>query len=503
MQPTHYPTIVIGSGSAGLTVAIGLAQLGRNVALIEAKVVGGDCTNVGCVPSKTLIHEAAVSMGQGHDGAAVLAKVRRKRDALRDEETQHVNHIAHLTFIHGRARFIAPKRLTVRSDDDTEHELTGDHIVVATGSRPTLLAIKGLPPQRVLTNDTLFELPQPPTHLAIIGSGPIAMEMGLAFRNLGSRVTIVTLDQRVLANGPEAASATLDAALAEQEIAIYYGATPVRYDEAAATLTIKTPGGSAELTDVDRVLLAIGRTRNIDTLGLEHTGVAFNPKSGIVVDSFGRTNVPGIYAIGDVTPTSLWTHSANAQGRRVVQRIAFPWLPAFGREPLYPQATFSDPEVATVGLTADQIAHRYHPKLVKTLRFDLAKTDKGYTEGLQHGFVQVYALRLTGHILGATIVGPRASEMISFFTLAITENISLYKLFRIVYPYPTLSGAIQKVADQYVRETLPAFHTELYDLARYGAATVWQRVRGGSLAQVDIISAQLMPKHNGGSEVTT
>ena len=144
--------------------------------------------------------------------------------------------------------------------------------------------------------------------------------------------------------------------------------------------------------------------------------MTFDSKTGIEVDRHGATNIRGIYAVGDVTPDSHWTHSADAQGRRVVQRIAFPWLPTFAREPLYPNATFSDPEVANVGLMPEEIAKQYHPQLVKTLRFELPKTDKGYTEGLTRGSIRVSAVRLTGRILGATIVGPRASEMISFFT---------------------------------------------------------------------------------------
>jgi pyruvate/2-oxoglutarate dehydrogenase complex dihydrolipoamide dehydrogenase (E3) component len=178
--------------------------------------------------------------------------------------------------------------------------------------------------------------------------------------------------------------------------------------------------------------------------------------------------VPGIYAIGDVTPTSAFTHSANAQGRRVAQQIAFPWLPARAPEPFYPSATFSDPEVATAGMSQQQIAATYHPKLLNRIRVDLVtQTDRGYTDDLQQGFIIVDALRLTGKILAATIVGPRASEMISFFTLAIQEQLSLYKLYRIVYPYPTFSSGIQKVADAFLRTTLPNLQTELAAFLRY------------------------------------
>lgn len=473
----YYPTIVIGAGSGGLTVAIGLAGLGRDVALIERGAVGGDCTNVGCIPSKTLIHLANECDGPG-DAAAALATVQRRRDHLRDEETVTVAQTEHLTLLRGSARFVAQKRLELTLADGTRQTLRADNIVIATGSRPRELDIPGLPQRRLLTNESVFEQTTAPAHLAIVGAGVIAVELASAFRKLGSRVTLVALDERPLPTAAPAASALLYESLAEQGVAQHYGTTATGYNELSRTLYLRD--GLVE--DVDRVMLALGRVRNIDELGLELTGVRFDPRTGIAVDRGCQTNVPGIYAIGDVTPDSFWTHSANAQGRRVVQRIAFPLLPAPSRPPLYPNVTFSDPEVATVGLSAVQIALRYHPRLVTTIRVDLAKTDKGYTDELRRGLIEVYALRLTGRILGATIVAPRASEMISFFTLAISARISLYKLYRLVYPYPTLSGGIQRVADQFMRQTLPHLPAELRDVARYGLVTLWQRLRGGTFA---------------------
>lgn len=472
IQGTSYSTIVIGAGSGGLTVALGLANLGKRVALVEERYVGGDCTNVGCIPSKTLIYLAEHG---DQSAAAVLATVQAKRNHLRDEETHDVQRADNLDYFQGRARFTAPKHLDVALADGAHQQLSADNIVIATGSRPRDLQLPGLPQERMLTNESVFEQQDAPQHLAIIGSGVIAMELAFAFRKLGSRVTIITKSQRVLANGVEAASQVLHDSLNEQGIRVYYGATATNYDAATSTLRLDAGGQPQALEAVDRVLIAVGRMRNLEQLGLEQTGVDWNQK-GVTVDQYGATNVSGIYAIGDVTPDSHWTHSANAQGRRVVQRIAFPLLPAWSGAPLYPNATFSDPEVANVGLMPEQIAKRYHPGLIKTIRVDLPKTDRGYTEGLTRGFIQVYAVRLTGRILGATIVGPRAAEMISFFTLAISERISLYRLYRLVYPYPTHSSGIQKVADTFVRETLPQLPSELRDVTRYALATVWRRL---------------------------
>ncbi|HEY0605173.1 MAG TPA: NAD(P)/FAD-dependent oxidoreductase [Herpetosiphonaceae bacterium] len=475
-QTTTYSTIVIGAGSGGLTVAIGLAAFGKPVALIEGGAVGGDCTNVGCIPSKTLIHEATQRTA---DPATILATVQRKRDHLRDEETAHVQQIENLSYIHGWARFVSARELEVTHADGSSRRVTATNIVITTGSRPREIQIPGLPSERVLTNESIFELKDAPRHLAIIGAGVIAMELAFAFRKLGSRVTILAQERRVMKGESEAASEVLAASLRDNAIDVRYGVTVTAYDAERETLRLKD--GSA-VAGVDRVLLAIGRARNIERLGLEQIGLKFDRDTGIQVDRNGRTNIPGIYAIGDVTPTSRWTHSAGAQGRRVVQQIAFPWLPAWSAEPLYPSATFSDPEVASVGQTPEQIARRYHPGLIKTLRVELSSTDKGYTEGLKYGFIQVYALRLTGRILGATIVGPRASEMISFFTLAISEGVTLYRLYRLVYPYPTHSTGIQAIADTFMRETLPHIPAELGAVLRYGLATIWGRVRGGSFA---------------------
>lgn len=466
MADTTYHTIVIGSGSGGFTVAVGLTGLGKRVAVVERAYVGGDCTNVGCVPSKTLIH-LANEPGAADDTAAVFRTVQRKRDRLRDEETAELRQTANLDLIFGQARFLDAHRLEVALADGGRREIAAAQIVVATGSRPRTLDIPGLPAERTLTNERLFELREAPQHLAIIGSGSVALEMACAFRKLGSAVTIISRSDRVLAKAAAEASDLLARALAAQGIAVQHRAKPQSYDAASQTLHAVAGGLPTAIAGVDRVLLAVGRERNIGDLGLERAGVAFDIGKGIPIDGYGRTNIPHIYAIGDVTTTSHWTHSANAQGRRVVQRIALPYLLALGDEPLYPQATFSDPEVASVGLTPEEVARRYHPGAIRRVRIELRDLDRGYTDEIEHGFVLVEALRLTGHILGATIVGPHAGDMITLFTLAISRGLSLYSLYRLVFPYPTLSEGLKKVADAYVRETLPHLPAELGAYLRY------------------------------------
>ncbi|MEO7840222.1 MAG: NAD(P)/FAD-dependent oxidoreductase [Anaerolineales bacterium] len=463
----HFHTIVIGAGSGGLTVAVGLAGFGKQVAFIEGHHVGGDCTNVGCVPSKTLIH-LAKNFKPGMNPDEVLREVTLKRDALREKETEEVKHLKSVTLMEGWATFKAARAIEVKMKDGSICNLSAENIVIATGSRPRFLDIPGLPMERALTNESLFDLKDLPKHLVIVGAGIIAMEMAFAFRKLGSQVTMFTSGNSPLSDYIPEVSETIQPEIEKKGIVTQYGATAKSFDEATRTLTIQQGDTEIDIKDVDKVLVAIGRVRNLESLGLEQAGVKWDAKTGVAVNSFGESNIRGVYAIGDVTPTSAFTHSANAQGRRVTQRIAFPFLPMAKQEPIYPNATFSDPEVANVGLTQKQIAEKYHPRFIKRIRVDFKDhTDRGYTDSIEHGFIIADVVRLTGQILHVTIVGPRASEMISFFTLAMSQKISLYKMYRLVYPYPTFSSGILKVADFFMRETLPNIGQELMAFLMY------------------------------------
>jgi dihydrolipoamide dehydrogenase len=462
-----FQTIVIGAGSGGMTVAVGLSGLGKQVAFIEGNYVGGDCTNVGCVPSKTLIHLAR-EFKPGDNPDEVLREVIRKRDALREKETHEVGEMKNVTFIEGWAKFTAPKEVEVALKSGGTQRVTAENIVIATGARPRLLDIPGLPTERTLTNESLFDLRDAPKHLVIAGAGIIALEMAFAFRKLGIKVTLFALDNRPLATHIPEASEALRPEIERAGITAYYGATATAFDETSRTLTLNQGGTQVRVQEVDKVLIAIGRVRNLERLELDQAGITVDQRRGVSVNSFGETNVKGVYAIGDVTPTSAFTHSANAQGRRVVQRIAFPLLPIAKNEPLFPSATFSDPEVAAVGLSEQQLKAYCHPGVVKRIRVDFkTHTDRGYTDGIENGFIIVDAVRLTGQILSVTIVGARASEMISFFTLAMSQKISLYKIYRLVFPYPTYSSGILKVADFFMRETLTNLKGELAAYLKY------------------------------------
>lgn len=467
---SEYHTAIIGAGSAGITVAVGLSGFGKKVALIEAKHIGGDCTNVGCIPSKLLIHLAAQAQGTA---AQILAQVRERRDHLRDEESAWIGKLEHIHYLQASARFSSSSSLELTYPDGRQEELHAKNIVIATGSSPALIPIDGLPAARTLTNESLFDLDDVPGHLVIVGAGVIGCEMAFAFRKLGAEVSLVDMAARILSILEPEVSELLQARLEAQGIRVILEAKASRYHEAQRELVLEQDSQEMSLTGVDKVLIAIGRKPNLD-LGLDKAGVVAD-KRGIPTNRVGRSNIANIYAIGDVNHRSAFTHSANAQGRRLVQKLALPFLPV-SKEAQYPSATFTDPEIAQVGPSLAELQRRYPANLIRSYRYELSKTDRAYTQGLEHGFVLIHAMRLTGRLLSATIVAPQASEMISLLTLAVNRRLSMYQLANLVFPYPVLSEAIKKAADAFVFATLPKLPSELGTYLRQR----WRNVRPGA-----------------------
>ena len=456
----EFHTIVVGAGSGGITVAVGLAGFGKEVALVEKKHVGGDCTNVGCVPSKTLIHLSKQFKKGELTPAEALARTREHRDSLRDHETEEIREYKGITLFEGKATFKNKNTVEIALDEGGTEEINAKNIVLATGSTPVRIPVEGLPDERLLTNESLFDLENLPEHLVIVGGGIIGCEMAFAFNRLGSKVTVVDLAPRLLGPLEPEVSSLIGQRLNNLGVDVYLKAKGSRYDAGTNTLYLDQEGKEVELENVDKVLLAVGRKPQLD-VGLEQAGLKAT-KQGIKANGWGRTEVEGVYAIGDINPSSAFTHSANAQGRRLVQKLALPFLPV-GKEKPYPSATFTDPEIAQVGPTLETLHKNWHPKLIKSYRIDLKDTDRGYTQFFdkQDGFVLIHAVRLTGRVLSATIVAGSASEMIPILTFATNNGVSMYKLSSLVFPYPTLSEAIKKAATNYVLETLPKLHKEL------------------------------------------
>ena len=530
-RPERFHTVVVGAGSGGLTVAVGLARLGRAVALVEDGEIGGDCTNVGCIPSKTLIELArscARERPEERESAAreALAETRRRRDALRVHEEGWLAGLDAITLVRGRARLTRGDRRTpevlVESRDGDLRSLQADRVVLATGSRALVPPVPGLQAdaragaeadsrggsdeagsraggdeaQAVLTNATLFDLRSPPAHLAVIGAGSIGCEMAFAFTRLGSRVTLIEMADRVLPASEPEASAVVSSRLAALGVGVITGSIVRAHDASSRSLvlartaatvgatetagahgTTETAGahGAAPadvLNDVERVLVAVGRRPNSDGLGLEDVGVRVDGRGAVEVDGAYRTSTAGVYAIGDLIGGGF-THVAHAQGRRLVRYLSLP-LPLLP-EGDHSHVAFTEPEVGQVGPTLEQLRRRWHEDLLSVHKVALKDTDRGLTQGLEDGFVQLVAMRGSGRLLAATVVAAQASEILPFLTWAQRRRVPLWQLTRMEVAYPALSEAVRLAADQFVFGSLPRLHR---DLATY-LRRRWSRKRAG------------------------
>ncbi len=450
-----YRAAVIGAGSGGLTLAIGLAGFGHDVVLIEGGPIGGDCTNVGCIPSKALLHAAR----SGIDDP--LAWARAKRDDLARRETDEMAEHEQIHLVRGWASLTPARTPHVVLVDDgvSVHEVRAEHVVIAAGSQPTTVRIDGLDVDRVVTNIELFELDTPPESLLILGGGAVAIEMATAFAALGTRVDIVEQQDRLLESEDSLITQVVERSLQSQGVQLHLGTTVDRVDGPTAFLA----DGSV-VHGVDTVLMALGRTPRLDGLELDPAGVAHSP-NGITIDSWGRTSVRGIWAVGDVTGATLTTHGAGAIGRRAVRAIALPQLPKLGSVGAIPNATYGDPEVASVGVTLDELAalpERSRRRIV----VDHADVDRGYTDDITDGRLVLDVERFSGRILRAAIVGPGATDLIGMFTIAIDNRISLRKLFGTVHPYPSHAEIIRQAADDFALDTLADLPREWRAMAR-------------------------------------
>jgi dihydrolipoamide dehydrogenase len=473
-DPRRFDAIVIGAGPGGLTVAAGLAGLGRMVALVEQGRVGGDCTNTGCIPSKRLIHLARTGGPEGNGNA--MADVRATRDGLAAREREEFRTHPLIDLVEGHATLVGRDLVRVRTGAD-EALLTAPHVVIATGSDPVVLPVPGLPPEQTLTSDSLFDVGQLPRGLAIIGGGPMGVEIGEALADLGTQITIIEVASRLLPAAAPESSEVLLRTLTSRGVSVLTRTRAVSYDASSSTLRVTGPDGEHDVRGIDAVLMAAGRRPRTAAMGLAKVGVATTPDGHIPVDSWGRTRVRGVWATGDVVPGSHQTSAAGALGRRIVQRLAFPWLPPVGRVRAVPQAVFTTPEVAWVGRVGHDLDAACHPSAVTRVRVDFTDTDRGLTDGLTEGFVMIDAVRLTGRIVGATVVGPGASDLITTLALAIDRRASLFAMSRLTYPYPALAGAIGMAADEFARRTMGNLRREATGYARFRLARAAGRGR--------------------------
>jgi pyruvate/2-oxoglutarate dehydrogenase complex dihydrolipoamide dehydrogenase (E3) component len=456
----RYNLVAIGGGTAGLVSAAGAAGLGARVALVERHLLGGDCLNYGCVPSKALlraaraareVREAAAfglsSGGAGpQDFAAVMTRMRARRAQIAPHDSARRFRDLGIDVFVGAARFVGPD--TVEVDG---RRLRFSRAVIATGARPAAPPIPGLAEAGFLTNETVFGLTSLPRRLVVIGAGPIGCELGQAFARFGSRVAIVSLDPRLLPREDPDAAALLEQRFAQDGIDLYLGAaiTAVQRVERGKAVVFDR-GRGPEAVEADEILVAVGRAPNVEALDLEAAGIAAT-RDGITVDDRLQTTNPRVYAAGDVCSRFKFTHAADAMARVAIQNALF-----FGRRRasalVIPWCTYTDPEIAHVGLyEAEARAAGFD---VRTFEVDLAEVDRAVVDDDGPGFARLHVEGRRGRILGATLVAPHAGDLIGEVSLAMTAGLGAAALSGTIHPYPTRAEILRKLGDQYRRSRL-------------------------------------------------
>ncbi len=459
----RYNLVVLGAGTAGLVTAAGAAGLGARVALVERHLMGGDCLNVGCVPSKAIIRSAraaydvrdAARYGVRAAGAleidfsAIMERMRGIRAGIspHDSARRFAEEYGVDIFL-GGGWFTGLQTVEVGGV-----ELEFSRAVIATGARAVVPPVPGLAEAGILTNENVFNLTELPARLAVIGGGPIGCELSQTFARLGSDVTIIEKSDQFLRREDPDAAAVLRDALERDGIRVELDTSVERVDVAdgAKTLHLATPSGAATLT-VDAILVGAGRAPNVEGLGLEAAGVGYD-RHGVTVDDHLRTSNPRIYAAGDICLPYKFTHTADAVARGVIQNAFFPFA---GRKRVsrlvIPWCTYTDPEIAHVGLNERMAAEE--GVAIDTYTIPMSDVDRALAEGETEGFLKVHTKRGKDAIVGATLVSRHAGETISELTLAIVAGVGLGALASVIHPYPTQAEAIRKAADAYNRTRL-------------------------------------------------
>ncbi len=456
----RYNLVVIGAGTGGLVTAAATAVLGGKVALIERGLMGGDCLNVGCVPSKTLLRAAhlmhdmrraaefgiRVPTGSSVDFAAVMERVRRVR-----AEISHNDSVERFTKL-GADVFLGSARFT--SGDTVEvngQTLQFKQAVIATGARPAVPPIAGLAEAGYLTNETIFNLTELPRRLAVIGGGPIGVELAQAFQRLGSEVVLFHNTNHLLPREDADAAVLVQQSLLRDGVCLILHASiqQVTLHNGRKVIHYERPQGHGDVA-VDAILVGAGRIPNVEGLNLEAVGVAYNPRTGITVNDKLETTNPRIYAVGDVALAYKFTHIADASARIVIRNALFGGKDKVSNL-VVPWVTYTDPEVAHVGLYAHEAEQQ--GLAVDTFTVELGENDRARADG-DSGFVRVHVRKGSDSILGATIVARNAGDMISELTLAMVNKLGLGKFTDVIHPYPTQAEAIRKVAELHRRTKL-------------------------------------------------
>ncbi len=458
-QPSEpYQLLIVGGGPAGLTAAETARGLGVRVALVERSMIGGDCLNTGCAPSKAIIRSSRLyaEMRDARrygvqvpgdiqvDFPMLMARMRRIRAHLSGEDSVRRLAASGVDVFFGELRFTGSRSATVDGV-----ALQFKKALIATGARPNVPSIPGLAEAGYLTNENVFDLTELPPRLLVIGGGPLGCELAQAFCRLGSRTTIVQDMPLFLGNEERDAAQILSDAFARDGIEVRLNTTAVAVrQQDGHKLVDLVSDDYANTVAVDAILTGIGHQPNVEGLGLEAAGVDYRCGDGICIDDFMRTSNPDIYAAGDVCLAHKYTHTAAESARTAVHNALFGGEERMSRL-VIPWCTFTDPEIAHVGLYVREANRLGIP--VKTFTVPMHEVARAVTDSEEDGFVKVHVREGTDQILGATIVASHAGDMINELTLAMVSGIGLRKLSRVIHAYPTQAEAIRMAADAYNR----------------------------------------------------
>jgi dihydrolipoamide dehydrogenase len=456
---------VIGAGSAGLVTAYIAAMVKARVTLVEKHRMGGDCLNTGCVPSKALLRSAGVchlldraaEFGLEHAKAkvnfpAVMARVREVIRTIEPHDSVERYSKLGVDCLEGEARILDPWSVQVG-----DQKISTRNIVLATGARPFVPPIPGLDETGYLTSDSIWELEELPSRLLVLGGGPIGCELSQAFARLGSTVTVVDMLDRILPReDPEVSTYVTDRFKAEGlDIRTSCQISRVESRDGNKVAIASGPAGEQEIP-FDQVLIAVGRIANTQNMGLDTVGVTLNDNGTVKVNEFLQTNYPNIFACGDVAGPYQFTHMASFQAWFAAVNSLFGSFRKFRvNYKVVPWATFIDPEVARVGLNEAEAEEKGVD--YEVTRYDLDDLDRAIADGEARGFVKVLTVPGKDRILGATIVGYHASELINEFVLAMTHNLGLKKIMATIHIYPTLSESGKFAAGQWRKKHAPTW----------------------------------------------
>ena len=461
--------LVLGGGAAGLTAAGTAANLGAKTMMVERDRLGGDCTWTGCVPSKTLLHAAQLRASAGTfldryagadapaaaaDWRRVIGDVHRTREEIyHDADRPELYEDFGVDVVAGAARFTGPHAVHIDGAEGGR-DVTFRMAVICTGGRAAPPPIPGLDGVPFLTNETLFEIEAQPRHLVVVGGGPIGCEMGQAFRRLGSEVTILDKSERLLGRDDADHAEVLQRVLEREGVRLVLGAEVERVEGEAGAVTVRaTVGGRAEAIEGDALLVATGRTPNVEGLGLDAAGVAFT-KRGVTVDDRCRTSQKHIWAAGDCTGEYQLTHMSEHMAKQAVTNAVLKVPAKIDRDGVA-WATYTAPEVAQLGPTETELTEA--GRSFVTYRFPYSKVDRALTEHAADGHIKIHATRWRGRILGASVVGERAGELIALLAVAKKGGVSVRTVSDTIVPYPTYGLGARRAADQYyIQKQFPA-----------------------------------------------